>query len=232
MPNILYDVIILAVLAGFLLAGIRRGFVLSLCGALAVVVALVGASLGARELSPHVAQALEPRLAAVIETQLDQQIADAIQEGRTDFEEGALTGVLALLRGTGFYQELADAVEEAVENGMTGVAARIAASAGASLAETVSLPLIFLVLFVAILLLWKAASHLLDLAFRLPVLHTLNQLGGGVFGVVKGALVLFVLVWLLRYFSLLPAQETIDATVLLRFFAETNPLTLLLYGVS
>ena len=93
-----------------------------------------------------------------------------------------------------------------------------------------SLPLIFLVLFVAILLIWTAASHLLDLAFRLPVLHNLNQLGGGVFGVVKGTLVVFVLVWLLRSFSLLPAQETIDATVVLRFFAETNPLTLLLYG--
>ena len=73
-------------------------------------------------------------------------------------------------------------------------------------------------------------SHLLDLAFRLPVLNTLNRLGGGAFGLLKGVLVVFVLVWLMRCFALLPAQEELAQTTLLRFFANTNPLTLFLYG--
>ncbi len=230
MNMLVYDVIILVILAAFVLLGIKKGFVLSLCGVLALVVALVGASIGARQLAPQVSQALEPRFAAVIEEQLNQEIASSIQDGRTDFEENTLTGLLGFLRDLGLYQELADAVEQAVESGMTAVAAQTAATAAAALAETVAYPLIFLVIFLLVLLIWSVVSHLLDLAFRLPVLNTLNRLGGGAFGLLKGVLVVFVLVWLMRCFALLPAQEELAQTTLLRFFANTNPLTLFLYG--
>ena len=138
--------------------------------------------------------------------------------------------LLGFLRDLGLYQELADAVEQAVESGMTAVAAQTAATAAAALAETVAYPLIFLVIFLLVLLIWSVVSHLLDLAFRLPVLNTLNRLGGGAFGLLKGVLVVFVLVWLMRCFALLPAQEELAQTTLLRFFANTNPLTLFLYG--
>ena len=230
MNMLVYDVIILVILAAFVLLGIKKGFVLSLCGALALVVALVGASIGARKLAPQVSQALEPRFAAAIEEQLNQEIASSIQDGRTDFEENTLTGLLGFLRDLGLYQELADAVEQAVESGMTAVAAQTAATAAAALAETVAYPLIFLVIFLLVLLIWSVVSHLLDLAFRLPVLNTLNRLGGGAFGLLKGVLVVFVLVWLMRCFALLPAQEELAQTTLLRFFANANPLTLFLYG--
>ena len=80
MNMLVYDVIILVILAAFVLLGIKKGFVLSLCGALALVVALVGASIGARQLAPQVSQALEPRFAAAIEEQLNQEIAYVSQD--------------------------------------------------------------------------------------------------------------------------------------------------------
>ena len=69
MAYLIADGLILAVLLLFALVGAHRGFILSLCGLLAVLVAFVGASFAARTLSPMVADALEPKFASAIEEQ-------------------------------------------------------------------------------------------------------------------------------------------------------------------
>ena len=84
---------------------------------------------------------------------------------------------------------------------------------------------LFLVSFVLILVLWYFLSHALDLAFRLPVLSTLNHWSGAALGLLKGSLLLFIACWLLKG-SFLP-QSVIQNTYLLHFFCTVSPLTLL-----
>ena len=43
-----------------------------------------------------------------------------------------------------------------------------------------------------------------------------------------GVVIVFLLVWLLRRFAMLPLPEELAQTKLLYFFANTNPLTLFL----
>ena len=66
----------------------------------------------------------------------------------------------------------------------------VAANAVRALAEYVAVQLtrtvLFLLCFVLILAGWFVLSHALDLAFKLPVLSTLNQWSGGAVGLVKG----------------------------------------------
>ena len=228
MSALFYDLIILVILVVFALLGAQKGFILSLCGTLAVVVALGGAAVGAKALAPKVSAALEPRFAVAIEAKLNEEISATVENGREEFEQTTLTGILGFLSSMGLYEELAGAVEDAIENGMTTVAAEAAASAAASLAEAVAYPLLFLLFFFLIMIAWTVASHLLDLAFRFPVLNGLNRLGGVALGLVKGVLVVFLVIWLMRRFALLPLPEELARTTLLRFFACTNPLELFL----
>jgi len=74
MTVILFDLVVLAILAGFTIRGGVRGFVLSLCSLLAVVVAFLGAGAAARALSPMAAEFLEPKFAAVIEERLEEAL--------------------------------------------------------------------------------------------------------------------------------------------------------------
>lgn len=80
MAYLIADGLILAVLLLFALVGAHRGFILSLCGLLAVLVAFVGASFAARTLSPMVADALEPKFASAIEEQLNASIQQQVAE--------------------------------------------------------------------------------------------------------------------------------------------------------
>ena len=55
---IVFELIVVAILAVFVLLGIKRGLVLSLCGLVGVLIAFGGAGVLARTLSPMVADAL------------------------------------------------------------------------------------------------------------------------------------------------------------------------------
>ena len=169
----------------------------------------------------------------ITEEQLNQQIEHNL--GQPSIEGGGesapgtdpLQEVLNALKGMGFYQDLIDMVNQAVENGMTGAAADVAAKAAASIAQTVAYRILYLVGFTLILILWKVVSRTLNLVARLPGIHVLNQTLGGVFGLLQGCLILFVAAWMLQLMGNLIPQETVEQTVLLKFFMTSSPLALL-----
>ncbi len=237
MNALIFDIAVAAVLLLFVLLGRRRGFVLTLCGLLAMFVALIGACFLSNLLSAPVAQLVEP----LIESNITQLLQQSIDPSKWQLElpapdssilEGAqallpqlpLEQALAALEGTQLYSMFGQSLRNAMEAGALEMVSGAAASISAYLAREVARLVLFVLSFVVVLLAWKLLSHALDLAFRLPVLSSINRLLGGVVGLVKGALVVFIAVWLLKGY--LPA-ETVEQTYLLRFFCENSPLSLL-----
>lgn len=239
---ILLDLILIAVLAFFAWLGAKRGFVLTLCGLLATIVALVGANLLAGALAPKVAQALQPAIAQRLEAALEEQF-DAVHSSVDDSDQAPLPvdpdqiqtaqgeiplqEVLGALRDMGLYQELIDSVDKAIQEGALDVAAGAAAAVAAAVAESVAYTLIFLISFLLLLLLWNILAHTLDLVTKLPGLNFLNKTGGAVLGFVKGCLILFVAVWALRLTGTILPEETVRQSYLLPFFLSSNPIAYL-----
>ncbi|SCJ20674.1 Colicin V production protein [uncultured Flavonifractor sp.] len=232
MAYLVFDIAILAILVLFAWRGASRGFVLSLCGLLAVIVAFVGASFLANLLAPKVGAALEPQFAQVIEEKLEEQFqqsdpAGDAAAGLTEGEDYPLQDVLSVLRDMGLYEELVNTIDQAVQDGMTVVAANAAAAVAAAIAQSVAYSVIFTVAFALILIAWKVFSHAVDLVAKLPGLNFLNKTGGAAMGLIKGVLILFLAAWLIQYSGKLIPEETVQQTHLLKFFMTTNPMTLL-----
>ena len=97
----------------------------------------------------------------------------------------------------------------------------------AAIAQSAAYLILFLVGFAVILLAWKLLSRALDLVARLPGLHFLNKTGGAVFGLIQACILLFIAAWLLQFFGQALPRELVDQTVLLKFFMNTNPFSLL-----
>ena len=74
MTYLFFDLILVVILAAFCLRGAQRGLVLSLCGLVAVFVALIGAQVASDVLAPKVADVLEPGFSAAIEEQLSTSL--------------------------------------------------------------------------------------------------------------------------------------------------------------
>jgi len=225
MSYIVFDIVILIVLALFLWRGASKGLVLTLCGLVAMIVALVGAAFLADCLAPKVGQALEPVFAEQIEHSLQEHFSDLPPD--VELADLPLQRALDALREMGLYEELIDTVDEAISSGMTDAAAGAAAQVAAAIARSVAYMILFLVFFILILIVWAILSHALDLVTKLPGLNTLNKTGGALLGLLKGAIILFVCAWLLRMSGGLIDEEPVQKTYLLRFFMTTNPIQLI-----
>ena len=109
---------------------------------------------------------------------------------------------------------------------MDDAAAHAAQALAHFAAVQIARTVIFAIAFFAVLIAWSILSHTLDLVAKLPVLSTVNAWGGGAVGLVKGALIVFIAVWLLRD-SYIP-QEAVEQTRLLKFFCTVSPLSFFL----
>ena len=101
---ILFDVVIAAILLFFVWQGYKKGFVLTLCGFLAVFVAFIGATLISNALAKPVAQAIVPMIESGIHDTLEQSIQDSspsISSQSPDVvpEDMPLSDVLEALEG-------------------------------------------------------------------------------------------------------------------------------------
>ena len=226
MTYLLFDLILVVILAAFCLRGAQRGLVLSLCGLVAVFVALIGAQVASDVLAPKVADVLEPGFSAAIEEQLSTSLDSALDDALLGSEEED-NALLDLLRSLGFYDSLAQGIKDSVRSGAAQTVTDLSIALARAVAETVAGVLVFCVAFFLISFLWVVASHALDLAAHLPVLYSLNRGLGGLFGLLKGALLLFLAAWVMRLMGGVIPQEAVDQTILLRFFCTANPIELL-----
>lgn len=229
MSYIVFDLIILAILILFAFHGLHRGLILSLFSLLSVLVALVGAillsNLWAAPVAAWLQPTLHPTVASAVESALPETTVDTASS--KDY-------LLLLLEDAdlpfGLEKYLPDVQEggsgeEAEDTAKTSWIENLSVSLSEKLANTIAQNGLFILCFLLILILWNLLARALNLVAKLPGLHTLNKLGGFVFGVLRGAILLFLCAWLVRWLftDLIPA-ETIEQSKLLHFFMTVNPL--------
>lgn len=230
MTYILFDIAIAAILLFFLWQGYKKGFVLTLCGFLAVFVAFIGATLISNALAKPVAQAIVPMIESGIHETLEQSMQDSVPSTSVETpsvlpEELPLSDVLEALQDSPIFHSLAEAFQQAVDEGIETVATNAAQALAEYIAIQIARTILFILAFAAVLVAWFLLSHALDLAFKLPVLSTLNHWTGAAVGLIKGGLLLFIAAWLLKG-SFIPSQA-IENTFLLNFFCTVSPFSLL-----
>ena len=130
----------------------------------------------------------------------------------TFFSDLTLPQALEALQGTALFGGLAEAFAQAVDRGAESVAAGVIQALAEYAAVQLTRAVLFLVCFIAVLAAWTLLSRALDLAFRLPVLSTLNHWAGALMGLATGVLVAVIALWLLGDF--LPRQALADSVLL------------------
>ena len=231
MNYIVNDIAIVLILLFFVWLGARRGLILTLASLLAVFVALAGASFLSDALAEPVAKAIEPAVASGIHDTVSSYFQRAPEVGATSQEEDGWLSQLPLeellepLQNSRFFRGYAEAFQRAVDDGAAQIVTHAAQTLAHFVAVQIARTVLFVLIFFAILIAWFFLSHALDLVAKLPVLSTVNAWGGGLAGLVKGSLVLFIAGWLLKN-SLPP--EAMRQTVLLKFFCTASPLSFFL----
>ncbi len=215
---IFVDIFMAACLLLALVLGVRQGFLQSLARVAIIIVALLGAAWLAEHLADPAAKWLEPMLTEKIQQQMDGQGAAA------DDPSLAAAG---LLETFGFSGEALDKLVESATEKAQEVGQTLLSAVVSTVLRSVAYAVVYLVSFLLLLLLLRLLLAPLHLFTKLPVVHGINAVMGGALGLVKGALLLFFAVWLLRRLQIWITPELISQTYILRFFAEHSPMELI-----
>ena len=215
---IFVDLFMAAILLLALVLGIRQGFVQSLARVAIVIVALLGAAWLAEHLADPAAKWLEPVLTEKLQQQMSGQPAAA------DDPSLAAAGILETF---GFSGDTLDEMVRSVTEKAQEVGQTLLSAVVSTVLRSVAYAVVYLVSFLLLLLLLRLLLAPLHLFTKLPGVHGVNALMGGALGLIKGALLLFFAVWLLRRLQLWITPELISQTYILRFFAEHSPMELI-----
>ena len=214
---VIIDVIMAVVLIAAVIYGAHRGLFRALAGLAVVIVALVGAAIIANTLAAPAARLVTPLIREQIETKVDEAMARQSQEVQMpeeDVDEGfAIEDLLALM---GLDEDVRNSLASQTQEKIQDTGVSLVMAVVESLAQSILYAALFLVSFVG-----------LTILLQLPGLHLVNSLGGAVIGLIEGALVLFLAIWVLRRFGVSFETDTVSATHILRFFATHTPLSAL-----
>ena len=227
---VIIDIVVAAVLLGFAVYGGKRGLFRALSGLLAVVVALVGAGIIAATFTTPVTKVVTPLIAGHIEEKVENAMAvqsagSGVQMPEADTEDpSAIQDLLAIL---GLDDEVRSRLAEEVQEKVRDTGASIAAAVVESMARSFIYGTLYILSFAVLLLLMKVLIGVMDLVLKLPLLRGLNTLGGAAVGLVEGALLLFLAVWVLRRLGVSFESEALAEAHILRIFTANTPLGVL-----
>jgi hypothetical protein len=178
-----------------MLSGYRKGLIVSLCSLLVLVIACLGATVAQETLTPKLSEQLEPRVTAYVENLLAEELESYTGDkvsGVTDQEIALGDNSLGTL-GDLLQQFGIDAESEA-QSAVSAASAPVLEEASARIAEAIVEKtaglVVFWAAFVILFLVLHSALLVVNVVDRLPVLHTLNHLGGGLVGLISGAFLL------------------------------------------
>lgn len=245
---VIIDIVVVVVLVIFAIAGMVRGLFRSLAGLLIVVLALVGAGMVASTFAKPVSNFAQP----YIRRHIEQKIDNAIQSPKTDesnssdrdvampevldeelhsnIQESPNLGkkeIAHILSKIGLDETLSTHLSDSVRAMMRDTSVSLTTAVAESLSQTIIYILLFVVSFLILLLLLRLLMMAMDLVLKLPVLNFCNTVGGGVFGIIEGALFLFLAIWVLRWFGMSFETPVVRSTCILRFFADHTPIDVL-----
>lgn len=222
---VIIDAIVVVVLLVFTIRGARQGLVRALAGLVMVIVALVGAGMIAATFSGPAAKLVAPVIQKHITSRVEEAIT--VQTGAALEEAGEETQMEGLLALLGLDEDVRNSLAEQAEERVRETGASIVSAVVESLVGSIAYGVLFILAFLALLLLLHVLVGAMDLVMKLPLLHGLNSLGGGVLGLAEGALVLFLAVWAARRLGISFETETLAEAHILRIFTTNTPLSLL-----
>ena len=196
------DIIILAIIGVSILVGLYRGFISTVLSA--------GGCIG----SLYLAFRFYPRLTAFIQdnaalqrtlltyTDASSRLGD-LETGLTPVTQLTAEKITEVVQKANLPQVFSSLLRTNLENRVFTGISTVTDYVSETIVTAFINILCFLVCFGVIYLAWSLIVRLLDAVFHFPVLKQLNALAGGLFGLLRGLLLVYIC------FALLPMVETI-----------------------
>ena len=220
------DILLIAVLLFGLCFGAKRGLFKSLMGLVVVAAALVGAVM----LAPRLAAPVADRIAPYVENALTQKFSNSLQKAANGAAGNRDDDFYETLERMHFPTQVVQGVRDLVSRGVSSSLETTKSLFREAISQTVhslvynvTHAILVLVLYLVLMALFKRLVRLLDHVFDLPVLSTVNNLGGAALGLAEAAALLYAAVYLVGCFRPQELLSYAEQSRALKMFVSLVP---------
>jgi len=190
----LLDFAIVAVIVVCVIRGFQRGLVLSLFGALTLIVALIGAFILSGMFSHHVEGLVESPVSGWVASRFESNMENEPSAGDPIFDA---------LRMLGVNENISERIETEVYTQLDNIGNTFQMAVTAALVSAIARVITFVIAFLVLLFGLRFAAQLLDTIAKLPILNLLNIVGGLGGGLLQGVLIVWLAVTALFFVGLI-----------------------------
>jgi len=218
--GIIYDIILIAVIALIVVICAKKGFIassksiISLILTIVLMISLQGLVLDKLQ---------ETAFGKSIKVSVSEKLGTAYEE--KELPEDADTSdpeqAVSICKSMPLPSFLSDSIEEKLED-MSQVKRNVMDVIADSVTQMILRVIAFIILFILVHLIVFFGVKFLDKAFDLPVLKTINKYLGGAFGVINALLIIYIACGVIG--AIAPTNEFVGQTFLLKFFYDHNIL--------
>jgi uncharacterized membrane protein required for colicin V production len=214
-PYLIIDAAIVGIIVIFTLRGLKKGLVMAVAGAVIFIVALVGAYFAVGIFAPSVETFVEPMISGWVDNRANERMVLEVDN------DGGLTDTVMFdaLQRFGLGENQARQISENVSGRFDQAGQSITYAITTAIAYALARILTFAVAFALIMLALYMAAKLLDTIAKLPLLNTINKLGGLAGGVLHGVFIVWLIVYALRFVGVI-GGDMFEGSYMLRLFGE------------
>ena len=227
--SIVLDIILICIIAYCAVRGWQKGFLISLCGIVAVIIAIVGGNIAAKVYCNEFVGLIDPFTTGITEKLVLSVTGDvpADEEGARfalpNSERKDVYSVCnAAMREFGLPVAVADEIAKSVAENHDTVNEAMGVELADNLTQRFAYLAVFTVGFIIILLILSVIGSILDLRLELPKLRTANNVSGAALGAIKGLIIVMVVAVLCRYLVFVVGADTVEKTALLEGLINHN----------
>lgn len=220
--SIIIDLVLIAIVAFCAWNGYRKGFIMGISGILALVIAFYGAQIVADTYSQEFTSMLKPFVSGIV----DGAVADVQEENSQQYSDNDVYGVTYdALGNIGVLKSAAEDIAQEISERVERTGQTMREEIVNVLCSKIAYVLTAVVVFLLILIVFTILANILNLAFKMPGLESINEIFGGIFGFAKGAVIIVAIAWVMRYLGVLIDEDIINKTILLEWLMEHNLVT-------
>lgn len=231
------DLILLAVVLLCAFNGYRRGLLNEIGAVLCLLVSLYAATLVANNFSMEAVAAVKPFAGGYIESVVANDVPKLLGY---DLNEYSINDIVAndpqkaydVAEATflcmGVYEETAADLAEDVQIYAQENAVALRTAIVDVTCNTVVYAGTVALCFLVILIFLTFIGNIPNLSFRLPNMEEVDEIGGAIVGVLRGALLGMLAVWVLKFMGLLIGEDTISSTILAKLFEKIGIISFFL----
>ncbi|MFZ7119731.1 MAG: CvpA family protein [Eubacteriaceae bacterium] len=174
------DILMIVVFIFFIVVGLKRGLVLTLTSLISFIASLVVANMFYKGLSEYI----------IKNTQMDEKICSFLSSTLQGDKSTEVSSIIGSSEVTNLPQGAQGYIEQFINNTVIDLSSNISSSIAYIIVHIVS----FVLIFLAVKILLSIIAHMFDMLSKLPVINFINKTGGGIIGLLEGAIINVIII--------------------------------------